>query len=77
MQAVGLQGCEGYRVESRERKLGVVDSVLLGETTRPSALSVRGRFSRSVRIIDALDVERIDERARRISVRSDGVEIRF
>jgi hypothetical protein len=73
-----LLGCEGFRVESRERRLGVVETVLLGESTQPSALSVRrGRFGRGVRIIDAGDIERIDERARSISVRSDGVEIRF
>jgi hypothetical protein len=71
--------CEGYAVESRAGRLGVVDAVLFGDDlTKPSALSVRrGRFARGVRIIPASDVEGVDARARRIAVRSDGVEISF
>jgi hypothetical protein len=74
-----LAQCEGYSVETPSRKLGIVDAVLFGDdTVQPSALSVRsGRFARGVRIIDAADVEGIDDRARRIAVRSDGVEISF
>jgi hypothetical protein len=56
-----------------------VDAVLFDELAlQPSALSVRrGRFARGVRIIDAADIEGVDARARRIAVRSDGVEISF
>lgn len=74
-----LRGCVGFAVESPQRKLGVVDAVLFGDdASQPSALSVRrGRFARGVRIIDAADVRDVDTRARRIAVRSDGVEIFF
>jgi hypothetical protein len=70
---------QGYSVESPSRRLGVVDAVLFdGIAPQPSALSVRsGRFARGVRIIDAADIQGIDARARRIAVRSDGVEISF
>jgi hypothetical protein len=70
---------QGYSVETPSRRLGVVDAVLFdGLATQPSALSVRGgRFSRGVRIIDASEIAGIDTRARRIAVRSDGVEISF
>lgn len=74
-----LRGCVGFAVETPERKLGVVDAVLFGDdAVFPSALSVRrGRFARGVRIIDAADVWDVDTRARRVAVRSDGVEIFF
>lgn len=70
---------QGYSVETQSGRLGVVDAVLFDElATQPSALSVRrGRFTRGVRIIDAADIEGVDARARRIAVRSDGVEISF
>jgi hypothetical protein len=76
---IGLGQCKGYSVETRGGKLGVVDAVLFGDdASQPSALCVRrGRFARGVRIIDAAEVEGVDTRARRIAVRSDGVEITF
>jgi hypothetical protein len=74
-----LKRCVGFAVESPGRHLGVVDVVLYGtDSPEPEALSVRGgRFRRGVRIVDAAEVEGIDTRARRINVRSDGVEVRF
>jgi hypothetical protein len=74
-----LKRCVGFAVESPERRLGTVDVVLYGsDSPEPEALSVRGgRFTRGVRIVDASDILGIDTRARRISVQSDGVEIRF
>lgn len=74
-----LNRCVGFAVESHARRLGVVDVVLYeGDSREPEALSVRGgRFTRGVRIVDASEIEGIDTRARRISVRSDGVEVRF
>lgn len=75
---VWLGRCEGFAVESRARKLGVVDAVLFDDASRPSALSVRrSRFAKGVRIIDAADVVGVDTRARRVAVSSDGVEISF
>ena len=77
--ATWLRSCEGFSVRSHAGRLGVVETVLYGEnSSRPSAFSVRrGRFARGVRIIDAMDVEGIDARARSIDVRSDGFEISF
>ena len=73
-----LRRCEGFAVRSHAGRLGVVETVLFEEDTRPAALSVRrSRFARGVRIIDAADVEEIDTRARRVAVRSDGVEVSF
>ena len=74
-----METWQGYSVETPSRRLGVVDAVLFDELElQPSALSVRrGRFTRGVRIIDAADIEGVDQRARRIAVRSDGVEISF
>lgn len=76
---VMLKRCVGFAVESPGRRLGVVDVVLYeGDSREPEALSVRGgRFRRGVRIVGASEIDGIDTRARRISVRSDGVEIRF
>ncbi|HEY3961092.1 MAG TPA: hypothetical protein VGL84_01055 [Gaiellaceae bacterium] len=76
---VKLKRCVGFAVESPGRRLGVVDVVLYGgDSPEPEGLSVRGgRFSRGVRIVDASEIDGIDTRARRISVRSDGVEVRF
>jgi hypothetical protein len=76
---VMLKACVGFAVESPGRRLGVVDVVLYGsDSPEPEALSVRGsRFARGIRIVDASDIDGIDTRARRISVRSDGVEVRF
>ncbi len=70
---------QGYSVETPSGHLGVVDAVLFdGFAPQPSALSVRrGRFARAVRIIDAADIQGVDTRARRIAVRSDGIEISF
>ena len=70
---------QGFSVESPSRRLGVVESVLFDDgSRRPSALSVRrGRFARSVRIIDAAEIADVDARARRIAVRSDGVAVSF
>ena len=74
-----METWQGYSVETPSRRLGVVEAVLFDElASQPSALSVRGgRFARGVRIIDAADIEGVDARARRIAVRSDGVEISF
>jgi hypothetical protein len=81
MKEIGssMKTWQGYAVETPVRRLGVVDTVLFADdAAQPSALSVRrGRFARGVRIIDAADIEGIDDRARRIAVRSDGVEITF
>ncbi len=74
-----LKSCVGFTVESRERRLGVVETVLFGsDAPEPEALTVRGgRFKRGVRVVDAADIVGIDARSRRINVRGDGIAIRF
>jgi hypothetical protein len=74
-----METWQGYSVETPAGRLGVVEAVLFdGVEPKPSALSVRrGRFARGVRIIDAAEIDIVDARARRIAVRSDGVEISF
>lgn len=77
--AAELESCVGFTVESHDRRLGVVETLLYGsDAPEPEALTVRGsRFARGVRIVDAADIVGIDARARRISVRGDGIAIRF
>jgi len=79
MQAETLKSCVGFTVESRDRRLGVVETVLFGsDAPEPEALTVRGgRFKRGVRVVDAADIVGIDARSRRINVRGDGIAIRF
>ncbi|HEY2327768.1 MAG TPA: hypothetical protein VGH52_09815 [Gaiellaceae bacterium] len=74
-----LKACVGYTVESRDRRLGVVETVLFGsDVPEPEALTVRGgRFTRGVRVVDTTDIVGIDARARRINVRGDGIAVRF
>lgn len=78
-EAETLKSCVGFTVESHDRRLGVVETVLFGsDTPEPEALTVRGgRFARGVRVVDASDIVGIDARARRINVRGDGIAIRF
>ncbi|HEX5448757.1 MAG TPA: hypothetical protein VFW85_01715 [Gaiellaceae bacterium] len=79
MQAESLKSCVGFTVESHDRRLGVVETVLFGsDAPEPEALTVRGgRFKRGVRVFDAADIVGIDARSRRINVRGDGIAIRF
>ncbi len=79
MQAESLKSCVGFTVESHDRRLGVVETVLFGsDTPEPEALTVRGgRFTRGVRVVGAADIVGVDARSRRINVRGDGIAIRF
>jgi uncharacterized protein YrrD len=59
--AYWLRRCQGFRVESKGRRVGIVEDVLYGaEHERPSALLVRtGTFRRRLEAISVDDVEAI------------------
>ena len=59
--AYWLRRCQGFRVESQGRRVGIVEDVLYGaEHDRPSALLVRtGTFKRRLEAISVDDVEAI------------------
>ena len=70
--AYWLRRCQGFRVESDGRRIGIVEDVLYGaEHDRPSALLVRtGMLKRRLEAISLEDVEEIFPRAQRLSLRA-------
>jgi hypothetical protein len=70
--AYWLRRCQGFRVESDGRRIGIVEDVLYGaEHDRPSALLVRtGMLKRRLEAISVEDVEAIFPRAQRLSLRA-------
>lgn len=67
-----LRNCQGFRVEAGGRKLGVVDDVLFGRHSEPATLLVRtGLFRLGLRAISVDEVEAIDPRGLRITVRRE------
>jgi uncharacterized protein YrrD len=69
--AYWLRRCHGFRVASEGTRLGTVEDVLYGaELDRPAALLIRtGIFIRRLEAISVDDIEAIDPRAQRLSVR--------
>jgi hypothetical protein len=66
-----LRNCQGFRVERDGKKLGVVDDVLFGRQSEPSTLLVRtGLFRLGLRVIAVDEIETIDPRALRITLRA-------
>jgi hypothetical protein len=70
--AYWLRRCQGFRVDSEGRRIGIVEDVLYGaEHDRPSAFLVRtGMFKRKLEAISLDDVEAIYPRAQRLSLRA-------
>jgi hypothetical protein len=69
--AYWLRNCQGFRVEVEGRKVGVVDDVLFGRQSEPATLLVRtGLFRLGLRAIPVDEIEAIDPRALRITLRS-------
>jgi hypothetical protein len=67
-----LRNCQGFRVESGGRKLGVVDDVLFGQHSEPATLLVRtGLFRLGLRAISVGEIETIDPRRLRITLKHD------
>jgi hypothetical protein len=67
-----LRNCQGFRVESGGKRIGVVDDVLFGRHSEPATLLVRtGLFRLGLRAISVAEIERIDPRGLRITLRSN------
>jgi hypothetical protein len=74
MEDVGywLRNCQGFRVEAGGKKVGVVDDVLFGRQSEPATLLVRtGLFRLGLRAIPVGEIEKIDPRSLRITLRND------
>lgn len=67
-----LRNCHGFRVEAQGRKVGVVDDVLFGRQSEPATLLVRtGLFRLGLRAISVDEIETIDPRSLRITLRTE------
>jgi hypothetical protein len=70
--AYWLRNCQGFRVEQAGRKLGVVDDVLFDQRSEPATLLVRtGLFRLGLRAIAVDDIERIEPRSLRITLKPE------
>jgi hypothetical protein len=70
--AYWLRNCQGFRVESGGKRVGVVDDVLFGRQSEPATLLVRtGLFRMGLRAISVDEIETIDPRGLRITLRSE------
>jgi uncharacterized protein YrrD len=68
--AYWLRNCQGFRVESGGKKLGVVDDVLFGRQSEPATLLVRtGLFRLGLCAIPVGEIESIDPRSLRITLK--------
>jgi hypothetical protein len=69
--AYWLRNCQGFRVESGGKRVGVVDDVLFGQQSEPATLLVRtGLFRLGLRAISVDEIETIDPRTLRITLHS-------
>jgi hypothetical protein len=70
LSAYWLRTCEGFRVDSKNGRVGVVEEVRLSGA-RPAALVVRtGLFRLRLEIVPVSNVERVIPRRKRVLVRS-------
>jgi hypothetical protein len=68
--AYWLRNCQGFRVESAGKRVGVVDDVLFGRESEPATLLVRtGLFRMGLRAVPVDEIETIDPRSLRITLR--------
>jgi hypothetical protein len=66
-RAYWLSTCEGFRVDSKDGRVGVVEEIRFSSSKQPEALAVRtGLFRSRLRIVPIHDVERVVPRAKRI-----------
>jgi hypothetical protein len=66
-----LRNCQGFRVDQGGKKVGVVDDVLFGQHSEPATLLVRtGVFRLGLRAIPVDEIDTIDPRGLRITLRS-------
>ena len=70
--AYWLRRCHGFRVESRDGRIGTVEDILYGaEHDQPSALVVRtGLLRQRCELIPIEEIDTIEPRLQRLVVRS-------
>jgi hypothetical protein len=69
--AYWLRTCEGFRVDSRNGRVGVVEEVRISADKEPEALVVRtGLFRLRLEIVPTSDVERVVPRRKRVLLRA-------
>jgi hypothetical protein len=68
-----LAHCEGYAVERDGHRLGVVENVVFeSEPDRPEAIRVLGGvFGNKLQVVDVDEVEEIDPREERLTLRPE------
>ena len=65
-----LRNCQGFRVEAGGKRVGIVDDVLFGQKSEPATLLVRtGLFRLGLRAISVDEIETIDSRSLRITLK--------
>lgn len=72
LSAYWLRTCEGFRVDSKSGRVGVVEEVRLSSRKQPEALAVRaGLFRTRLLIVPVSEVERVVPRRKRVLLRPD------
>jgi hypothetical protein len=67
LSAYWLRTCEGFRVDSKNGRVGVVEEVRVSTDREPEALAVRrGLFRLRLEIVPVSDVERVVPRRKRV-----------
>jgi hypothetical protein len=70
LSAYWLRTCEGFRVDSKNGRLGIVEEVLLSPAKQPQALVMRtGLFRLRLELVPVDDVERVIPRRKRVLLR--------
>ncbi|HEU4449313.1 MAG TPA: PRC-barrel domain-containing protein [Gaiellaceae bacterium] len=65
-----LSSCQGFRLEARGRRIGIVEDVLYGDDPEPAALLVRGGlFGAKTIIVPVDEVIEVEPRSKRVVVR--------
>jgi hypothetical protein len=70
LSAYWLRTCEGFRVDSKNGRLGIVEEVRLSPAKQPEALAVRtGLFRLRLEIVPVGHVQRVIPRRKRVLLR--------
>jgi hypothetical protein len=71
LSAYWLRTCEGFRVDSKNGRLGIVEEVRLSPAKQPEALVVQtGLFRLRLELVPVGDVERVIPRRKRVLLRA-------
>jgi hypothetical protein len=69
-----LSTCEGFRVESNDGRVGIVEEIRFSPNRRPEALAVRtGLFRTRLLLVPIDDVREVTPRTKRVLVRSPAI----